>query len=175
MPILPLDHPEPFAASLGVMLYPGTNEEDQRNARAFAGRWLAEPFRRFHEAGHKISYDALASILMDSGAQLRDLNECWWGGMATGDLFKALFILAKDAPPLASWENAIKVYVVSAQRAGLRGSRTDLTRSDTPLSIGRAPLGRLVHPRGKIRRVPRGRVRWLCRFSVVPRRSRDPT
>ena len=34
MPILPLDHPEPFAAVLGVMLYPGTDEDDRRKARA---------------------------------------------------------------------------------------------------------------------------------------------
>jgi hypothetical protein len=36
MPVLPLDHPEPFAAVLGVMLYPGTDEDDRRKARAFA-------------------------------------------------------------------------------------------------------------------------------------------
>jgi hypothetical protein len=26
MPTLPLDHPEPFSATLGVMLYPATDE-----------------------------------------------------------------------------------------------------------------------------------------------------
>jgi hypothetical protein len=46
MPILPLDSPEPFAATLGVMLYPGTDKSDQAKARAFAARWLAEPLRR---------------------------------------------------------------------------------------------------------------------------------
>ena len=174
MPILPLDHPEPFAASLGVMLYPGTNEEDQRNARAFAGRWLAEPFRRFHEAGHKISYDALASILMDLGAQLRDLNECWWGGMATGDLFKALFILAKDAPPLASWENAIKVYVVSAQRAGLRGSRTDLREAIRRFRSVAHLWGAWCIREGKLASASRSGTMVMPIFSD-PRRSRDPT
>jgi hypothetical protein len=34
MPILPLDHPEPFAATLGVMLYP--DEADTPKARAYA-------------------------------------------------------------------------------------------------------------------------------------------
>jgi hypothetical protein len=28
MPILPLDHSEPFVATLGVMLYPATDEAD---------------------------------------------------------------------------------------------------------------------------------------------------
>lgn len=35
MPILPLDHPEQFAATLGVMLYPATDETDPPKARAF--------------------------------------------------------------------------------------------------------------------------------------------
>ena len=51
MPILPLDYPEPFAAILGVMLYPGTDDDDRRKARAFSANWLAEPFRRFCEVG----------------------------------------------------------------------------------------------------------------------------
>ena len=33
MPALPLDHPEPFAATLGVMLYPVTDEVDPPNGR----------------------------------------------------------------------------------------------------------------------------------------------
>jgi hypothetical protein len=113
MPILPLDHPEPFAATLGVMLYPGTDEDDRRKARAFAAHWLAEPFRRFDEAGHKLSYDELARVFMDAGVPLTDLGSRWKGGLAAGDLFKTLFILAKDYPALASWEHAIKIYETS--------------------------------------------------------------
>ena len=41
MPILPLDYPEPFAATLGVMLYPGTEEADRPKARAYASQYLA--------------------------------------------------------------------------------------------------------------------------------------
>jgi len=51
MPILPLDHPDPLAATLGVMLYSGQDEDSQRGARAFAAQFLAEPLRLFHEAG----------------------------------------------------------------------------------------------------------------------------
>jgi hypothetical protein len=54
VPSLPLDHPEPFLATLGVMLYPATDGDDPPKARAFAAQWLAEPFRRFHEAGYKL-------------------------------------------------------------------------------------------------------------------------
>jgi hypothetical protein len=56
MPILPLDHPEPFAATLGVMLYPGTDNDDPLKARAFAAQWLATPVRRYEEA---IKYRAM--------------------------------------------------------------------------------------------------------------------
>ena len=62
MPILPLDRPEPFAATLGVMLYPGTNKADRAKARAFASWWLATPLERFHAAGHRLPYEELAQI-----------------------------------------------------------------------------------------------------------------
>ena len=57
--ILPLDHPEPFAATLGVMLYPGTNDADKRKAKAFAAQYLAEPIRRLHEAGGTLDAGAI--------------------------------------------------------------------------------------------------------------------
>ena len=126
MPILPLDHPEPFAATLGVMLYPGTDDDDRRKARAFAAKWLAEPFRRFREVGGRLSNDELERLVMDGGARLSDLDDRWRGGVAVGELFKTLFILAKDKRALASWENAIRIYEISAKRAGASGSRTQL-------------------------------------------------
>jgi hypothetical protein len=126
MPILPLDHPEPFAATLGVMLYPNIDEEDQRKARAFAAQWLAEPVRRLRESGMRLSQDKLERLFMECGATLTDAAERWEGGLSTGELFKVLFILAKDKPELASWENAIKIYEMSAKRAGVSGTRTDL-------------------------------------------------
>ena len=72
MPVLPLEHFEPFAATLGVMLYPGLDEDDQRKARAFAAQWLAIPVRRLYEAGHTMPNDALARIVMDGGTLLTD-------------------------------------------------------------------------------------------------------
>jgi hypothetical protein len=126
MPILPLNAPEPFAATLGVMLYPGLDESDQAKARAFAAQWLAEPLRRFHEAGHHLSYETLSSIAQDTGTQLTDVDERWCGGAATGELFKALYLLAQDYAPLASWENAIRIYEIYATRTEASGSRSQL-------------------------------------------------
>jgi hypothetical protein len=126
MPILPLDYPEPFAATLGVMLYPATNEADARKARAFAAQFLAEPIRRFHEAGHTLKYDALLRIQSDAGQRLTDLEERWWGGSATGESFKTLFALANTDAALASWNNANKIAELIAARAKTKGSRTAL-------------------------------------------------
>lgn len=126
MPILPFDHPEPFAATLGVMLYPGTDGTDPRNARAFAAHYLAEPLRRFHEADHALPYDALKRIAHDSGQRLTDLDKRWWGGTATGDLFKALFVLATTNRTLASWDNAVKIFESAASRSKSSGSRSHL-------------------------------------------------
>ena len=67
MPILPLDHPETFSATLGVMLYPATNAPETRKASAFAAQYLAKPIRSLHEAGGTLSYDVLAQIAMDAG------------------------------------------------------------------------------------------------------------
>jgi hypothetical protein len=124
MLILPLDYPEPFAATLGVMLYPATDEVDPPRARAFAAQYLAEPIRRFHEAGHTLSYDALARITTEAGRPLTDLNARWWGGSATGETFKTFFALANSNPRLASWSNAVTIAEKIAGRCS--GARTSL-------------------------------------------------
>jgi hypothetical protein len=60
MLILPLDATEPFAATLGIMLYPGAGEVAK--ARSFAANYLAGPLRDFHAAGYTLPYDRLLSI-----------------------------------------------------------------------------------------------------------------
>ena len=88
MPILPLDHPEPFAATLGVMLYPGIDNDDPAKARAFTSHYLATKIERYEKAGHKTPRDVLLGLVIDGGQRLDDLDERWWGGRATGELFK---------------------------------------------------------------------------------------
>jgi hypothetical protein len=126
VPILPLDHPEPFAATLGVMLYPGTDKDDPAKARAFAAQWLAKPLQQFHKDGHRLPYDRLARLAEDAGRLLTDMEGRWRGALATGDVFKALYILAKDHPSMASWEHAIHIYLSCAARAKTTGSRSGL-------------------------------------------------
>jgi hypothetical protein len=131
MPFLPLDHPEPFVATLGVMLYPATDEEDPSKARAFAAqRLLTGPIPHFLEAGHALSQNDLVRIMRDSAPFLTDLDKRWWGGSAIGEVFKILLILAHTDPALASWNNAIEYAEMIAARDKVKGARTNLWEAD---------------------------------------------
>lgn len=126
MPILPLDHPEPFAATLGTMLYPGEDTADRHKARAFASQYLAEPLRQFHEEGQRLSYEALQQIALDSGARLDDLDKRWWAATAAGEMFKTYFALANTDPKLASWNKAVELANLVATRQRKSGVRSSL-------------------------------------------------
>lgn len=123
---LPLDHPEPFAATLGVMLYPGQDDDSEKEARAYAAQYLAEPLRSFHEDGHRLAYEDLTRIASDSGWPLDDIKQRWWDGLSTGETFKVLFALAHTDPTLASWGNATKVVKAIAKKSKVHGSRSSL-------------------------------------------------
>jgi hypothetical protein len=130
MPILPLDHPEPFAATLGVMLYPATDPDDPPKARAFAAHWLAEPLRRFDQDGHRLSYETLLRIATDGGCPLTDFDDRCWGGVAIGEWFAMLFMLAAhdhaQNQALASWSNALRIVELIAGSGAVKGCRTKL-------------------------------------------------
>jgi hypothetical protein len=106
------------------MLYPATGESDPPKARAFAAQWLAEPLSRYHAAGHRLTYDALARITADSGESLSDLDERIWGGTATGELFKVLFALFNTDIALTSWNKAARIAELTATRGEASGSRS---------------------------------------------------
>jgi hypothetical protein len=130
MPILPLHHPEPFTATLGVMLYPAMDEEDPHKARAFAAqRLLPGPIPLFLEASQTLSQEDLVRIMRDSAPLLTDLDKRWWGGSAIGEVFKVLLILAHTHPALASWNNAIEYAEMIAVRDKVKGARSDLWKA----------------------------------------------
>jgi hypothetical protein len=126
MPFLPLDHPEPFAATLGVMLYPGTNEDERRRASAFAAQWISASLREPLEAGVEIPQTLLMRIAADAGAPLTDIQERWWRGTMTGQIFKALYALYCTGEALASWSNAIRLAEHAAQEEGAKAGRSTL-------------------------------------------------
>lgn len=126
MPILPLDHPEPFAATLGVMLYPGLDDDSRKRARSFATSFLAEPIRLFTEAGGEISHEHLRRLVIEGGGNLDDIQDRWWDGSTMGELFKAYFALSKTEPSLATWGNATRLVEINAAKHRVSGSRSSL-------------------------------------------------
>jgi hypothetical protein len=145
MPILPLDHPEPSFATLGVMLYPATDEADTLKARAYAAQVLAKAFRRFQEEGGSPPFETLGPIYLDAGEPLDDLEERWWGGRVTGEVFKTLFVLANTEPLLASWKHAIQIVEETAKRNKVKGGRTKLLQAkDRFLSVAHLWAARAI-------------------------------
>jgi hypothetical protein len=108
------------------MLYPGKDVADRKKAAAFAAHFLAEPIKRFYEAGGELRPEELLRIVSDGGAHLDDVESRVWGGSATGELFKLLFALFNTDPGLASWENAIKLVKPTAAKHGAPNSRAKL-------------------------------------------------
>jgi hypothetical protein len=121
---LPLDHPEPFAATLGIMHYPGADETERAKAKAFASLWLALPLKDYDEAGHRLPYQDLLRIATEGGRPLEDIEERERAGLATGELLWIYFTLAQTKTRLASWSNAIKVAEIFAARTRQSGSRS---------------------------------------------------
>ena len=104
---LPFDQPDPFAATLGVMLYPG--ESEVRKARAFTARFLSGSVRLAEEDGYIPSITTLQKIVMDGGEPLDDLEHRRRDGVWVGDLIKGYFALSWSHPHLASWERAAQI------------------------------------------------------------------
>ena len=125
MPILPLSHPEPFAAVLGVMLHP--REKDQAKAEAFAFQYLGVPLEEFHRRGGELPRSDLKRIA-ESGRLLTDLDseKRWYQATAAGQILKTYFGLCNTDPGLATLENAIKIAERVAGQHGKSGSRSSL-------------------------------------------------
>ena len=126
MPILPLDHPEPYLATLGVMLYPGTDETDRNKAAAFAAQNLAKITRDVEEARGLLNLDETIRLFSDTGTSLDDVEKRRWQGTAVGQVFKTFFALYNTDPDLASWENGTRLAEKTAQKHKERGSRSAL-------------------------------------------------
>ena len=124
MLILPLSHPEPFAAVLGVMLHP--LEEEQPKARAYASQYLAAPLKAFHQRGGELPYADLKRIAEGAGQPLTDLEKRWYQATAAGQILKTYFGLCNTAPGLATLTNVIKIVKRVAGQHCKSGSRSNL-------------------------------------------------
>lgn len=121
---LPIDHPEPAAATLGTMLYPGTDDGDQARAGAFAAQNVSQALRHFADVNIELSYETLDRLFRDSGEPIDDKKERLRRGIVTGELFKTYFILANTSERLASWNNTIKVAESITGGGKVSGSRS---------------------------------------------------
>lgn len=127
IPYLPLDHPEPLAAILGVMHYPGTDKESSEKARAFAAKFLlAQPLRAFIESGGELPQETLIQIALDAGIATDDWRERHFAGTATGQMFKVYFALYRTDPSLASWANAQRIAELITRSSAAPGSQATL-------------------------------------------------
>ena len=124
MPILPLSHPEPFAAVLGVMLHP--LEKDQAKAEAFTSQYLAAPLKEFHRRGGELPYSDLKRIAEGAGQPLTDLDKRWYQATAAGQILKTYFGLCNTDPGLATLTNVIKIAEGVAGQHCESGSRSNL-------------------------------------------------
>lgn len=127
MPILPLDHLEPFAATIGVMLYPGLARAEHRKAKACAAKIVSYASWRYGvaEANERLSREHIWRLNLEIiGAETRDVDERLFRGSIAGELLKAYFVLSEQNPAVASWENAIRIMERTTARDQARGSRT---------------------------------------------------
>lgn len=129
MPILPLDHPDPYMATLGIMLYPGLDEGDRRKAKAYAAQRLAITTRRMIEHGYQVPVEARARLYADSGEILDDLHKRWDGGLWVADLYVTLFALWGNHKRFASFENAIRACEPTAARTRTPGVRSTFMKA----------------------------------------------
>lgn len=123
MPDLPFDHPEPFAATLGVMLYPGADEREK--AEGFAAHYLAGPLKEALAQGVAIDRQVFERVATSGGVILDDLDKRWDDGQAMGEVFKIVIALHGTDPNLTSWNNA---YALVHDHAGRHQTRAGLTR-----------------------------------------------
>lgn len=126
MPILPLDHSEPFAATLGTMLYPGTDETERRKAGTYTSGYLAGPIGEYVRRGGQLSAGQLQQIIVDGGERIDDLDDRWLQGELAGHILRILFLLYHEDAQRTSWNSATAIVARIASQNRIRASRSTL-------------------------------------------------
>jgi len=124
MPILPLDAPEPFIATVGVMLYPSEDEAPQ--ARAYAAQYLASLLQSHPDKASLFSTEQIQTLFAEAGLPLKDIQSRWYQGIAAGQVFKTYFAIHNTNPERASLSSAIKIAEKTAKKHEQTGSRAFL-------------------------------------------------
>lgn len=123
MPFLPLEYPEPFAATFGVMLYPGEDELSRKYANSATATITSNAIRLAELAGHNPCQRTLLETHKLGIGSFPEASEHHRQGLLAGHLFVAHFALYNSDPKLASWNNAIKILSDRSVHQGTANSR----------------------------------------------------
>jgi hypothetical protein len=106
VPTLPLDHPDPLAATLATMHYPNADDRKQRQVLIDCLMPLVQSYR---QSSQSFGCDQLVGQAVGmAGTELPDLEERIFAATAVGQVNKAYFVLAWNGTKTASWANARK-------------------------------------------------------------------
>lgn len=103
--ILPLDHLEPLAATLGIMLYP----DEPQKAEAYAKWFLSRAIQKEIADGHKVAYETMRKFACAAPPCMHDVDLRLRMGFAVGTLLKVAFAIWGTDERLVSWRNAQKI------------------------------------------------------------------
>jgi hypothetical protein len=123
MPFLPLDYPEPFAATFGVMLNPGEDELSRKCANSAAATITSNAIRLAVLAGHNPCRRTLLETHKLGIDSFPEASEHHRQGLLAGHLFVAYFALYNSDPKLASWNHAIEILSDRSVHQGTAFSR----------------------------------------------------
>ena len=128
MPELPIngDNTEIFATTLGIMLYPGLDEDERAKAAAFTSQVLAKPLKSFTKNGGQVSPEFMLELATNSGVHLDDVEKRWRSGSLVGDHILTMATLCMSHPEYASQENAIKIMEDAYSKAKMPGVRSTI-------------------------------------------------
>ena len=131
MPELPIngDETEIFATTLGIMLYPGLEEDELAKATAYTSQVLATPVKLLLEDGGSISSDYLRELYSGAGVPLDDIQKRWQSAEWVGDYMMIMATLCMSHPEYASQENAIRVMEEALSKANKSGVRSSILKA----------------------------------------------
>lgn len=113
VPTLPIDHPDPFAATLATIHYPAAAEQAQRQTLIDCLMPLIAVHR---QSSQTIVFDQLMGhATRIVGGDLADLGERVFEVTAVGEVAKTLLVLSWRQGRAASWANA---YAIASRHAG---------------------------------------------------------
>ncbi len=122
MPTLPLDHPDPLAATLGVMLYPGVTTEEREKAAAFPIKLLARAGAFKPEHAGSLHDDQLRALIdSGGGADTPDAGDRFHYGSAVGLMVRFYHALAMSGDQRASWATAQTMVLRNTGRSAREG------------------------------------------------------